>query len=223
MTHSRAAIILLVSCFCLSPSVSAQNWTVRTGVHDLYVQKEESHTRGVHAGFVWKPKTPSEWSLVASTDLLVDADKDELDPDHFPVWGMSEFYARKGIVGLGKNGSLNFLGEGLGRRNTASSFEFGVRLMSGVAAELDTKRFRGGVKVLAGLHYLELDDDVPKTRGYTRDDLRNATFAGSLGEPRGVSMWVVALRSTGRHRDGAVRAGGWKADSSSEQTSAPIP
>ncbi|MGL4712414.1 MAG: hypothetical protein ACRCWP_07605, partial [Shewanella sp.] len=49
----------------------------------------------------------------------------------------------------------------------------------------DGQQLQAQLKAGAGYYYLEIDDDVPKTRGYERGDFGNSAFAytfmGSLG------------------------------------------
>ena len=66
------------------------------------------------------------------------------------------------------------------RRNTTSSVEQQYLIFPGISLSYDTGRFTVGAKTNVGYYFLEIDDDVPRTRGYDRGDFINKTFAYSL-------------------------------------------
>ncbi len=174
-------VTLVFLILCVSASASASDWSLRLGLHDLYVDKAQSHTRGLNAGVIFDHQWKSGYSLYFSFDLLVDNDKDELDPDHVPVWAMGKLYGNKKAVGWGKNSSLNWYLDGSGKRNTVSSIEKTVKLMPGIKTDFNGKNAYAGIMLVAGYYMFEIDDDVPELFGYTRETLNNTVFAFSLG------------------------------------------
>lgn len=185
-------VFFIIASFFLISHVSvpanAFDWALRFGLHDMYVKKELSHTRGVHVGFLFDHETRSGYSMFGSVDLLVDNDKDELDPDHVPVWLMSMFYIKKQATDWGKSSSLNWYLDASGRRNTASSVEKTIKIMPGIKTEFNGKNAYGGIKLVAGYYMLEIDDDVPEIYGYGREWLNNTTFGFSLGADGSVDL-----------------------------------
>ena len=61
--------------------------------------------------------------------------------------------------------------------NTVSSVEREITALPAIMAGYDGSILQPSLKAGAGWFFLEIDDDVPKTRGYDRDDFRNSTFA----------------------------------------------
>ena len=182
MKNRISVIIATLSLIVFLPKgASAFDWGLRFGLHDMYVKKELSHTRGVLVGFLFEHETKSGYSFFGSIDVLVDNDKDELDPDHVSVWYMSTYYIKKQAKSWGKDSSLNWYLDGSARRNTVSSVEKTVKLMPGIKTEFNGKNAYGGIKLVAGYYMHEIDDDVPELYGYGREWLNNTTFGFSLG------------------------------------------
>jgi hypothetical protein len=173
---------------CLLSQAGAQDWGMRFGLHDLYVDVEESHTRGVHVGAEITYETKSKILMHGSGEILFDNDKDELDSHHVPIWARSTYFAQRKAIDCGKNLSLLWYLDAAGRWNTTSSIEKTVKIMPGIRPEFSTENFRGGLKLVAGYYRFEIDDDVPKERGYSRDTLNNAVFGFSLGADAKVDL-----------------------------------
>jgi len=50
--------------------------------------------------------------------------------------------------------------------------------MPGISVDYDTENTGAGLAAFVGLYYLEIDDDIPKTRGYGRSDYGHGTGDG---------------------------------------------
>ena len=185
-------LLLLASC-----ASQAGDWSWHVGAHDFMVPEVDSDTFGVNVGAAWDHRTGSGRHLFALADIYGDFDQDHLDPDHIPVWwevraGTDGTFWQSGAAHL--DWSVDFDT----RMNTTSSIERRMTLLPSVVAGFDTEVFSGALKAGPGWFFLEIDDDVPKTRGYTRDDFRNSTFAGSVAAKgtirfgKAVSMTVGA-------------------------------
>lgn len=61
--------------------------------------------------------------------------------------------------------------------NTVSSVERQIFALPAITARYDGNVFQPSLKTGAGWFFLEIDDDVPKTRGYDRSDFRSSTIA----------------------------------------------
>lgn len=164
----------------VSFSGSALDWRIAFGGHDFIVEQESSHTLGADVNFSLAHHTESNILLTGNIDVFVDHDKDKLDPDHIPIWFMSNFMAKGELVSLSRNSTLMWEVELDGKRNTVSSVEKQAKLFPAISYEYNTKAFSAAVKGAAGYSFLEIDDDVPRLRGYDREDFQNKTGAYSF-------------------------------------------
>lgn len=164
----------------VSFSTSALDWRIAFGGHDFIVEQESSHTFGADVNFSLAHLTESNILLSGNIDVFVDHDKDKLDPDHIPIWFMSNYMAKGELVSLSRNSTLMWEVELDGKRNTVSSVEKQVKLFPAISYEYNTEAFSAAVKGAAGYYFLEIDDDVPRLRGYDREDFQNKTGAYSF-------------------------------------------
>jgi len=92
---STISAMLLVG---FSTSLNAYEWGMTAGAHDFVVQgivddtaadsisAGDSHTLGVNVGVYIDHTTDSGIYIGAKAEAFLDHDKDELDPDHIPLW-----------------------------------------------------------------------------------------------------------------------------------------
>jgi len=196
MTSSRLFAVLLFA----GGIAQADDWHYSIGVHDFQVPQADSDTFGINATATYDHRTDSGWHLFGSADVFRDFDEDHLDPDHIPIW----WQVHAGTDGrMWESGSahVDWTADINSRVNTVSSIERRHEGLAALVAGVDGDLFQGSMQAGAGWLFLEIDDDVPKTRGYTRDDLRNTTFAYSLAA-RGAAKF-------GASSSAAVSAQGW--------------
>lgn len=171
---------LIVLIFAFTQPLYAADWKMNIGAHDFIVTQENSHTFGAGIGFTFAHTTNSDVLLTANFDTFLDIDVNQLDEDHIPIWFTSELLAKSSITALSKNSSVNWLMTFDSKTNTVSSVEQQFKLMPGINLEYNSRAFSIGSAFLAGYYFLEIDDDVPKQRGYSRNDLQNKSAAISL-------------------------------------------
>jgi hypothetical protein len=85
--------------------------------------------------------------------------------------------------------------------NTVSSIEREMTALPAVVGTYAGDHARISLKTGAGWFFLEIDDDVPKTRGYDRSDFRNSTLGYSMAADIGIRI--------GEHCKVDVQAQGW--------------
>jgi len=183
-------------------------WRYAAGFHDMIVpEADNSHTFGVDVLFTAEQTLASDIHWLASGEVFLDHDKDHLDPDHIPVWWRLHAGIDGSFAQLGEGTRLLWLGDFDTRVNTVSSIEREIRALPGVALDWKGSHCRGQLKAAAGYFFLEIDDDVPRERGYDRGDFRHQTFAGSLAADGAVDLttaWQLAA-----HAQGWWDADGW--------------
>jgi len=171
-----SAFLLLASVSGAAGAADRQYWF---GVHDFSVPDVNSHTYGVTAGMGIDRQTKRGMHLVGSFDLYADRDKDDLDPDHIPIrWDVH--LGSDGKLWQGDHAYLGWTADFNTRMNTVSSVEREMTALPAILGKYDGNIFQPSLKAGAGWFFLEIDDDVPKTRGYDRSDFRNSTFAYSV-------------------------------------------
>ncbi|AQS37928.1 hypothetical protein Sps_02776 [Shewanella psychrophila] len=182
MALKSPTLILSVLCVSSVSTFSAQalDWRIAFGGHDIIVEQADSHTLGAGATFSLSHLMQSNILLTGSLDVFVDHDKDKLDPDHIPIWFSSNFMVKGELLRLSHDSSLQWEVEANSRRNTVSSVEKQLKLFPSISYEYDTEAFFAGVKAGVGYYSLEIDDDVPRMRGYDRGDFQNKTGAYTL-------------------------------------------
>ncbi|QFU24303.1 hypothetical protein FM038_020555 [Shewanella eurypsychrophilus] len=183
-------LLFPVACLSLASSFNAQalDWRIAFGGHDIIVEQADSHTLGVGAALSLAHLTESNILLTGSIDVFIDHDKDKLDPDHIPLWFDSEFLATGPLFEISETSHLNWEVEIADRRNTVSSVEKQFKVMPALGYAFNTSAFDVAAKVGAGLYFLEIDDDVPRMRGYDREDFQNKTGAYTLAVDTRISL-----------------------------------
>jgi len=176
MICSRAlAGLLLVAVAAVSEGA---DWRYAVGIHDFGVRDVESHTYGLNGSVSVDKQTQAGRHVFASADVYVDRDHDDLDPDHIPIWWQVHAGA-DGALWQGTHTRVGWTGNFDTRVNTVSSVERQIIAMPAIVAGYEASRFQASLQTGAGWFFLEIDDDVPKTRGYDRDDFRNSTLGYS--------------------------------------------
>ncbi|HEY4370083.1 MAG TPA: hypothetical protein VGN07_22825 [Steroidobacteraceae bacterium] len=163
------------------------------GIHDFIVADADSHTYGLNVSASIDKRTAAGRHWVGSFDLFLDRDKDDLDPDHIPIWwqvhlGTDGDWWRSDAMHVGWSVDINT------RMNTVSSIERQITALPKLVAGYDGTGLRTSLQAGAGWFFLEIDDDVPRTRGYDRDDFRNSELAYTLAADATVRLgtsWSV--------------------------------
>lgn len=182
MELNKNQLLLPAVCLSLIGSFNAEalDWRIAFGAHDTFVEQVDSHTFGAGASFSLSHVTESNILLTGALDIFIDHDKDKLDPDHIPVWFSSDYMAKGELFELSPNSAFHWEVELSGRRNTVSSVEKQMKLFPSIGYEYRSKAFDAGLKAGGGYYFLEIDDDVPRMRGYDRGDFQNKTGAYTL-------------------------------------------
>jgi hypothetical protein len=180
MRHiSRTVAVAVLACTASTAWAGWRDWgdwRYWIGAHDFNVPDVDSHTYGLTVGASVEKQTSAGRHLIGSMDLFADRDKDDLDPDHIPIrWdvhlGADQEFWHGNLAHLGWTADFNT------RMNTVSSIEREMTALPAIVGWLDGDHVRASLKAGAGWFFLEIDDDVPKTRGYDRSDFRNSTLA----------------------------------------------
>lgn len=157
-------------------SASELDWKLAFGVHDFQV--ESSDTLGVHAAVSLDYVTDGGILLHGNFDTYLDRDKDKLDPDHIPIWFQSSYYARGNWLNLSEGLKLDWQLDLRGKRNTVSSVEKQIKFYPSLLLDYARPAFGATATVGLGYYFLEIDDDVPKERGYVRGEFGNDATPG---------------------------------------------
>lgn len=176
----RILSVAALMSFVVSIPAHAIEWRAAIGAHDFVVDQASSHTPGLNVGLAFTHFTDNNILLAGKADVLVDIDHDKLDPDHIPVWFQSAYLARGNLYHFSPQMSLDWQVDVAGRRNTVSSIEQQFKFFPGLALNYQQPHFSARFKASAGYYQIELDDDVPKSLGYKRDDLKFSSQAFSL-------------------------------------------
>ena len=173
---------LLASSLLLSTVVNAFEFEASVGVHDFVVSDIKndvaadgissgtSHTLGVNAAIYVKHQTANKINFLAKAEAFLDRDKDHLDPDHIPIWFDFLLDIDGPMYTINDKNALKWYILMDNRQNTVSCIEREVRQHLGVGYEYKSGGFRFDFNLYAGFYYIEIDDDTPSARGYTRQD-----------------------------------------------------
>jgi len=173
---------LLLSSLLLSTAINAFDFEVSVGVHDFMVSDIKndvpadgissgtSNTLGVNAAIYLRHKTKNAIRFLAKAEAFLDRDKDHLDPDHIPVWFDFLLDIEGPIYAINEKNAFKWYILMDNKQNTVSCIEREVRQHLGVGYEYKNGGFRFDFNLYAGFYYIELDDDTPSARGYTRQD-----------------------------------------------------
>ena len=171
-----------LSTLLLSASLSAANFGVIAGVHNFIVSDIQndvptdgisagnSHTLGLHVGGFVNHTTPSNINLFAKIEVLFDNDKDNLDPDHIPIWFDSLVDIDGPVYSINKYNDIRWHLVMDNKQNTVSCIEREMRQHVGVGYQYTNKGLTFELNTYLGFYYIEIDDDTPLNRGYTRQD-----------------------------------------------------
>lgn len=122
---------------------------------------------GIHVGYFPNETTYHKGKF----ETFVEYDDEELDPDHIPVWFSAKYRFSTEFISINEFLSLNGVVNFDWKMNTVSSIEQYLKTGAGVTLPMEYGSLELVPKVLAGTYYLEIDDDVPKSRGFSRSDL----------------------------------------------------
>lgn len=174
-----AAAYIAVGLLQVAPA-AAIDWGISGGVHRMAVPEADSETGGFNVALIYRYLFAGGGSLAGYYRVYLDNDEDELDPDHVPLWLQTRHHFEADLYRWSQTTRLVWAADLSHKRNTVSSVEWQVRAFPAMALRFEGDRWRSSVLAGAGYFALEIDDDVPAVRGYTRDDLRNQTAAGWL-------------------------------------------
>ena len=167
-------LVLTTAALCANPLKIEYAY----GVHDFLVN-DAFHTLGFNGGIYAEYTTEHDLSQFGYFEMFVDFDREKLDPDHIPVWFRANYRLEKILAQITENFTMNAVVDLDWKMNTVSSIEQYMKAGLGLGFNYDASPLTFGLKVLGGTYYLEIDDDVPKSNGYTRDDL-GADFKGAF-------------------------------------------
>jgi hypothetical protein len=159
------------------------DWRYSVGVHDFAVPDVDSDTYGINGSVSVDKRTEAGRHVYGYIELYVDHDQDDLDPSRIPIWWQIHL-GTDGDLWQGDRTRLGWTANVDTRMNTASSVEREIFAMPALVAAYDSNVFRASAQAAAGWFFFEIDDDVPKSRGYVREDrgaFRNSTLGYSLG------------------------------------------
>lgn len=176
---------LLLSSF-LTPISWSATIEVSAGVHDFivngidnpqkqpsYIESGTSHTLGLNTAVWIQHKTPSGISFTGKAQVLLDRDKDELDKDHLPVWFDFLLDIDGEIYKPNDTNSFKWYIYLDNKQNTVSCIERQVRQHIGAGWQYRDDDFMFALNGYLGFYYIEIDDDTPGARGYSRNELDN--------------------------------------------------
>lgn len=180
----RESVKLVISTILLMfyTSLSAMNFEASIGAHDFIVSDIKndtptdgisagtSNTFGINAALYLKHQTQNNIKFLAKAEVFLDHDKDHLDPDHIPVWFDFFLDINGPVYNINENNIFLWYVAMDNRQNTVSCIEREVRQHLGIGYEYTKNGFIIDLNVYAGFYYIEIDDDTPVARGYTRQD-----------------------------------------------------
>jgi hypothetical protein len=182
MRHHYMKIAFPLSILLLAEvtvAAHADEWRYSVGIHDFNVPDVDSHTYGVTGGIRIDKQTSSGRHYVGAAEIFADRDKDDLDPDHIPIrWDVH--LSTDGNLWQGDRTHIDWTANFDTRMNTVSSVEREMTALPAIVARYEGNVFQPSLKAGAGWFFLEIDDDVPKTRGYDRSDFRNSVLGYSM-------------------------------------------
>ncbi|MBE2216212.1 MAG: hypothetical protein IAE82_20225 [Opitutaceae bacterium] len=188
MKIGRQLVTLLPILAVASASCPAAQWRYSFGVSNQRVPEVDSDTFGIAGTLIVEDTTPSGVHLYGEGELFVDHDQDHLDPDHIPVWWRTHLFADGRIWEISDSLDIGWIAESSTKANTVSSVEREIKILPGLTANFRSGPFAASAKVASGMFFLEIDDDVPKERGYARGDFRNTVMAVSYAANASIEL-----------------------------------
>ncbi len=133
--------------------------------------EDKTHTVGINAR-IYTAYQSSEYTFhSAYFEIFTEHDEAEQDPDHIPVWFRANYDFKRTLFEQNNTFKLNAIVHFDWKMNTVSSVEQYLKSGAGVEFAFKENGVEIAPKILLGTYYLEIDDDVPKMSGFTRDDL----------------------------------------------------
>ncbi|MGD9716664.1 MAG: hypothetical protein AB7U26_06295 [Sulfuricurvum sp.] len=166
--------------FCGSIWLQGAEWATAYGIHDTFVNDKGSHTTGADIGVIGRSLTPGGIRVEGDFTLFFEYDHDELDPDYQPIWYRLRTAAGQDIYRFSPDATLGWIANFDGKHNTVSGVEKHYKLFAGTEARYAFPGLILGFQVLGGYYMLEIDDDVPRSRGYRAGDFVHETPAYTL-------------------------------------------
>mgnify|MGYP000477433631 CR=1 FL=1 len=176
--------------FIITTSLYAADWALSFGANDIIIKGARpledapnggtSHTPGIQLGIFGESSFESTIKQQGYFKVFIDWNKDKLDPDYIPIWFMGNYHAKARLASFSNNTSLNMLLDADFKMNSVSSIELISKLFPGVSADYDNEILAASLKISAGRYAFEMDDDVPATRGYGREELKRTESAYSV-------------------------------------------
>jgi hypothetical protein len=164
--HRILALLLL----CLT-IISAEEieWAYSYGIHDFMVDGD-SHTLGINTALYASYQSTPNTKHSGSFELFTEYDKNAQDPDHIPLWFRADYDYSTLLLSHDKL-KVNAIANFDWKMNTVSSVEQYLKSGAGLSFVFEEDHVKIAPKLLFGTYYLEIDDDVPKMSGFTREDL----------------------------------------------------
>lgn len=134
MNLPRVFAVLLLACAAGAGEAAERRYSI--GVHDFAVPDADSHTCGISGGVSVEKRTETGRHLVGSVDLFVDHDKDDLDPDHIPIWWQIHL-ATDGDLWQAARTHVGWTADVNTRMNTVSSVERQIIALPAITARYD--------------------------------------------------------------------------------------
>lgn len=165
--HNSAYLLALL---LISPLFSEEiDFKYSYGLHDFMVDGN-SHTVGVNGAIYIGYQSDTYTKHSASFETFTEYDKNAQDPDHIPVWFRAN-YDYSTLLLQEDRLKINAIIDFDWKMNTVSSVEQYLKSGAGLAFAFKENHIAITPKLLFGSYYLEIDDDVPKQSGFTREDL----------------------------------------------------
>jgi hypothetical protein len=182
MLKKSYRLLPLMAPFLFSSVVGAVEYEVSVGMHDFMVMDivddvaadgisaGTSHTFGINTAIYVKHQTERDIKFLAKAEAFLDNDKDHLDPDHISIWFDFLLDINGPVYSINENHSFRWYILADNKQNTVSCIEREVRQHFGLGYEFANGGLTLDLNVYAGFYYIEIDDDTPIARGYTRQD-----------------------------------------------------
>ena len=180
--NKKFVVSIALAFGIFTSTLQAVEYNLSVGLHDFVVSDIKndvaadgidsgtSHTLGINTAIYVKHTTPSGIKMLAKAEAFLDRDKDHLDADHYPVWFDFLITLDGKIYKINDNNSITWHVLMDNKQNTVSCIEREVRQHIGAGYEYTKGGLRLEASGYVGFYYIEIDDDTPSARGYTRQD-----------------------------------------------------